>query len=431
MESALTNLLAVAADALAQGHQNPQATALLRYLGYDDVDPRITPNRIKLLQAGASFRRLFQLPMPDAPGLVFIGAEGDPASLGPHGSGLPIGGFAGSGLNVQRAFEACVGEGIEYLSQFAPPDERPITGTFTACAENLDSATQGFLQAVFSICAVSKDQPLDWIQVQRLPDQERCLYPADLCLRRRNPDFAPPLKLSTGCAAGRTQADATVRAMLELIERDALALWWRGGRSPRSMVISSETATLLTQLRQGQIDRQTHLLDITTDIGIPVIVAFSARPDGYGFAFGVASRITPADAARAAIFEMCQSELSLHVIEAKRHQSGQAALNESDLRQHVRATQIDTRRCLLLRPDEPAATVSPAVLPEMIAHRLAKRGIVAYSLDLTRPQFAVPVVRVITPGLQNEPCAIATGRLMKTIAQTGGGTHHTGDIALM
>lgn len=81
MESALTNLLAVAADALAQGHQNPQATALLRYLGYDDVDPRITPNRIKLLQAGASFRRLFQLPMPDAPGLVFIGAEGDPASL--------------------------------------------------------------------------------------------------------------------------------------------------------------------------------------------------------------------------------------------------------------------------------------------------------------------------------------------------------------
>jgi ribosomal protein S12 methylthiotransferase accessory factor len=430
----LSNRLAAAAAALTGADLDPLAVALLRHLGYDDGDTAATPGRARMLRAGAAFRRLFRLPVPDAPGLVFFGAEADPASLGPHNAGLAVGGFAGSGIDAGRAFESCVGEGIEYLSQFAQPDDPLESGTLAAYAGTLDPGTRGFVEAVFSTCGVSNDRAVGWARVRRLSDGARCWYPADLCLRRAGGDFVPPLKLSTGCAAGVTRVDATLRGMLELIERDALALWWRGGQRARAIAADTEAgraaATLLAQVRRGHGDRQTQLLDITTGLRVPVVAAFSTRPDGYGFALGLGCRTTLKEAARSAIFEMCQSELSLHVIAAKRVQSGEAALNESDLRQHARATLLDTRRCLLLRPDPaPAAATFDATL-EMIVQNLAERGIVAYSIDLTRPRFGVPVVRVIAPELQNEPCKIDTERLARVIAETGGGAQYTGGIAL-
>jgi ribosomal protein S12 methylthiotransferase accessory factor len=415
--------------------KSPDNSGRLRFLGYDDGDAGAAPGRAKMLRAAASFGRLFRLPAPDAPGLVFFGAEADPASLGPHNAGLSLIGFAGSGLDARGAFESCVGEGIEYLSQFVQPDDPLASGTLGEYAGTLDPATRGFIEAVFSTCGVSVGHAVNWIQMRRLSDEATCWYPADLCLRRAAADFVPPLKLSTGCAAGATRADATLRGMLELIERDALALWWRGGRRARAIAADTEAgdaaATLLTQLRCGRGERQTQLLDITTDLGVPVVAAFSTRPDGYGFALGIGSRTSLMAAARSAIFEMCQSELSLHVIAAKRAQSGEAALNESDLRQHARAMLLDTRQCLLLQPDRTPAAEPFDVNIETIVERLTERDIVAYSIDLTRPRFGVPVVRVIAPGLQNEPCKIDTERLARVIAETGGGAQYTDGIALL
>ena len=77
-----------------------------------------------MLRAAAKLRRVFQLPVPDAPGLVFVGGEADPALLDADLAGLPAGSLAGSGRSPQRAFESCVGEGIEYLSQFCAPATR-------------------------------------------------------------------------------------------------------------------------------------------------------------------------------------------------------------------------------------------------------------------------------------------------------------------
>ena len=437
-ESSLANRLAAAAAALTGAVAGPGAADLLRYLGYDDSDAGAAAGRARLLRAATVFHRLFRMPVPDAPGLVFFGAEADPAALGPHAEGLPLGGFAGSGLDPRRAFESCVGEGIEYLSQFAQPDDPLNAGTIDAFGEGLDPAALGFVEAVFSACGVAADRAIDWMPVQRLTDAAACWFPADLCVRRAARDFVPTLKLSTGCAAGVTREAATLRGMLELIERDAVALWWRGGRRGRAIGPDSEAghaaAMLLKQLRCGQGDRQASLLDISTDLGVPVMAAFSARPDGHGFALGLGARTSPSEAARSAIFEMCQSELSLHVIAAKRRESGEAALNESDLRQLARAATLDTSTCPLLWPGDEAA-VPPAMLAgdklDAITQLLAERGIIAYSLDLTRPRFGVPVVRVLAPGLQSEPCEIIGERLARAITQTGGGSKHSHGIALL
>ena len=359
-EFALSKRLRAAAAALSGTGEASPDEHILHYFGYDNADDAEAPRHVRMLIAAATFRRLFRLPMPDSPGLVFFGAEADPADLGPHNLGLGVGGFAGSGLDRRRAFKSCVGEGIEYLSQFAEAGDPLQSATIAVLGLTLDAKSYGFVEAILTECGVSIDRALNWISVRRMSDDEPCWLPTDLCLRRAAPDFVPPLRLSTGCAAGLTPEDATLHAMLELIERDAVALWWRGGLRGRAIVPDSEAgdaaATLVSQVRQTASGRQTWLLDITTDLGIPVVAAFSTRQDGDAFALGMAARASLAEAARSAISEMCQSELSLHVIAAKRREAGEAALNESDRRQLARAT-LDPRTCLLLQPcDKPPST---------------------------------------------------------------------------
>jgi len=66
-----------------------------------------------------------------------------------------------------------------------------------------------------------------------------------------------------------------------------------------------------------------------------------------------------------------------------------------------------------------------------VLERLKSLGIAVYRIDLTRPQFGVPVVRVLAPGLQLDPCEIIGARLARMISETGGGArHHMGMLLL-
>lgn len=429
---------ALVADTTATGTDAPES-GLLRYLGYDDGDVARAEGRARMLCAAARFRRLFLLPVPDAPGLVFFGGEADPAALGKQPEGLPIASLAGSGLSPQKAFESCVGEGIEYLSQFVQASDPIERGPFTEYGESPDANVRAFISAILAFTGIEPERPIAWVPSFGLADGARMWFPLDLCYRRHvtEQDFKPPLKLSSGCAAGITREDATLRGLLELIERDAVALWWRGGRRGRSVAPESEAARgaaeLFAQVRQGHAHRTSWLLDITTDVEIPVVAAISTDPDGYGFAVGFGARLSLADAARAAVFELCQVELGLHVVAAKRREAGDEAMNESDRRQLRRGT-FDTRECALLQPRTGNFAEPSNAPPSSLQHaleRLQASDIAVYAIDLTRPQFFVPVVRVLAPGLQLEPCEIVGARLARVIAETGGGAMHHGGMPLL
>ena len=98
---------------------------------------------------------------------------------------------------------------------------------------------------------------------------------------------------------------------------------------------------------------------------------------------------------------------------------------------------IDADRCPLLQPLPERAehlaidSTDPNAVLRCIIDRLGQFGIETFGLDLTRPRFAIPVARVIAPGLQLEPSEIVTPRLAAMIARTGGGVVHTGNIALI
>lgn len=416
---------------------------LLTELGYAEpvgIEPSAeTRHRARLLQAASQFNRIFELAAPESPGLVAFGAEFDPAMADALHRGSPPVGVSGIGATLQEAFQGCVGEGIEYLSQLQRAGDALIAADGVEAAAALDPPARELMAGLMSERAGAG---LSWHRAIRLSDGAEVLLPADLCLRRPQAlqEFAPPWPLSIGSAAGTSFEGAALHGLLELIERDAASVWWRGGCRGRAVPPDVELSvqTMLRDLRAGAASpRRSWLLDITTDIGIPAVAALSCRPDGFGFAFGLAARRTLQAAARSAVMELCQIELAQAVVEAKRAERGDAALNARDRIHLQRASTVDANRCALLHP-VPGHAEHVAIddadaggALHRILRRLSELGIEAYALDLTRPQFSVPVARIMAPALQAEPSSFVTARLASTIARTGGGETHTGGIPLI
>ena len=440
--AALSALFERAADGMsAPGPVSAESdvAALLNALGYDA--PAHGPdNRAALLRAAARFKRIFELHAPDAPGLVFFGGEVEPAIIASGHARAAAVGVGGTGLSPRDAFEACVAEGIEYLSQLESGSELLVSSSAQDVLAPAGDEVRRFLGGILPPDPAA---PLECIAATALGDAVIQLFPADICLRRLpgRGKFVPPFLLGTGCAAGRTTEDAMLHALCELVERDAAALWWRGGMRGRPVALENaamaESVALLATLRRDATTRQTWLVDITTDLEIPVVAAISCRPDGKGFACGLGARPTLAGAACRAVMELCQSELAHAVVAAKRAERGAEGLNDRDRGHIARATSIDAHTCGLLHPigvparhDAQAPTGAAAML-DVVASRLAAAGIAAFRIDLTRPVFGIPVVRIIAPGLQIEPSQLTSRRLANAIALTGGGEAHTGGVSLL
>jgi ribosomal protein S12 methylthiotransferase accessory factor len=452
----MPNLFASAASCLLGDHPEDSAATdvrhLLEALDYGSLtesparrtpDPE-TRHRALLLKAASRFVRVFQLAAPDAPGLVAFGGEFDPAIADSLHAGSPLVGVSGVGLSLQEAFQGCIGEGVEYLSQLQTGSDVLLSPGPGDPAAKLGPQARDFVEA-FSAHRLRPGAELSWHPARRLADRfgAEALLPADLCLRRP-PDrreVEPPFPLSNGSAAGTSWEAAALHGMLELIERDAASLWWRGGSRGGSIPPQHEAnimaEALLPRLRQNATARRSWLLDITTDIGVPCVAAVSCSANGFGFAFGLAARPTLKAAVRSAILEMCQLELALAVVEAKCRESGEAALNKRDQGHRRRAIMIDVDRCPLLQPmPEPKQhlaidSTDPRALLQLIVDRVSQFGIETFGLNLTRTQFAVPVARIIAPGLQPEPSEIITPRLADMITQTGGGMQYTDGVALI
>jgi len=432
--------LELAADALERGvaAQAPAAARLLEALEYNSLlasgaksDRAIEAS---LLRLASRFEAFFQLDAPCAPGLAFFGGLLSPALAGPiHASAENVS-VTGRGMTLKAAFEGCVGEAVEYISQLERDDDPLSLLEDNLELGRLDANSRREL-AQWLEASAKTGRPVQWLPATRLSGGQAVTLPADFCLRRPAARRAlePPFLLGSGVAAGATLEAATLHAVLELVERDALGLWWRGGK--RGFAVDAKASQFdltIGALRRGRRDRETWLLDVTTDLGAPCIVAISCTPEGTEFAFGAAARMTMAEAARAAVLEACQLELAYDLVRRKLRERGEEALNSADRRHLARAKAINAKTCELVQPiaetcDAPHA---PRTLGELVA-RACRLGIEFYRVDLTRPPERIPAVRVLAPALQPEPSQICGDRLRAAIEQTGGGDAHTGGAQLL
>ena len=195
---------------------------------------------------------------------------------------------------------------------------------------------------------------------------------------------------STGCAAGATRQDATLAALLECLERDALAMWWHGGLPAAALpadLVEMQHPRLSWWLDHR--DRPFQLLGLATDTGVPVVVAVSSNAEGTAIAHGAAARTDLAAAALSAVTEMVQTELSL---------ARALAMADDEARQWAGYGSVRTLAQFRMTSAFHPGTWA-AMDQQQILIRLSGLGLRALAVDLTLPDDPLPSMRVLVPGL--------------------------------
>jgi len=220
---------------------------------------------------------------------------------------------------------------------------------------------------------------------------------------------------SSGCAAGNTVEEAIVHGFLELVEHDACAIWWYNRLRRAEIDIDQLGDSYVRDLRAQFVamGRSLWILDVTSDLGIPVVVAVLHWKEGSRerVAFAAGAHFDLRIATLQAVTELNQV-LAVHGM--RQRTAGQAGGDEGDdtlpLRKNAHLLphgKTGVRRAAsakfagLDRRDQVLACVKLA----------SRRGLDVLVLDQTRPDIQVPVVRVMVPGLRPFRRRFAAGRL--------------------
>jgi oxazoline/thiazoline synthase len=212
---------------------------------------------------------------------------------------------------------------------------------------------------------------------------------------------------SNGNAAGNTVEEAILHGVLELVERDHVALWWYNRLRAPAVDLDSLDDPWLEQLRAhiaGQ-NRQMWALDLTADLGIPVAVAVAASPDGGGIGMGFGAHVDFRCAVIRAFTELVQLGLG-----APSGGVGSGVPQDLHLDKHPFLgpdPSLPPRR--FVHTSEAANDVISAL--EFCQAAIEQQGIEMLVLDQTRPDIGLPVVKVLAPGLRHFWTRFGPGRL--------------------
>jgi ribosomal protein S12 methylthiotransferase accessory factor len=254
-------------------------------------------------------------------------------------------------------------------------------------------------------------RPIEWLAAKLQPDGERYV-PAAHCLLGYPGSVAQgfPLPDSSGLAAGDTQEQAAVGAFLELVERDAVAIWWYGRARRPELAVPSAAASLVEDFSTwlGRCGRRLHLLDLTHDFAVPVVAAIASDSEGRDLSFGFAAAGSVAPALESALGELVQFDTSKELRAAAR--GGHPSSKPDFVDWCSTASLADNPHLVAAHLPSPAH-IDQAMSIEQCAALCRERGLELLTVDLTRPDIGVPVARVAVPGLRPLWPRFAPGRL--------------------
>jgi ribosomal protein S12 methylthiotransferase accessory factor len=234
---------------------------------------------------------------------------------------------------------------------------------------------------------------------------------------------------SNGNAAGNTLEEAILQGFLELVERDGVALWWYNRVRRPAVAIDSFREPYLDRLRTylRAHRRDLWVLDVTTDLNVPVFVALSHRTDGAAeqIMFGFGAHLDPRIALLRAVTEL--NQFLGHLLHAPDDEPPGAHLTDAETVHWLRAATLAEHPYLLPRdgPPRTAADYPRMWTDDLRDDVLACQGLVERHglemlvLDQTRPEIGMPVVKVVVPGLRHFWARFAPGRLYDVPVRLG------------
>jgi bacteriocin biosynthesis cyclodehydratase domain-containing protein len=272
---------------------------------------------------------------------------------------------------------------------------------------------------------------IDWTPVWSLSRQAERYLPAAYCWFNypQSADRVFCFACSNGNAAGNTVEEAILQGFLELVERDSVALWWYNRVRRPGIDLSSFNEPYLGQLEAFLRDHHRDLwaLDVTSDLGVPTVVAVSRRTDGGAeqIMFGLGAHLDARIALLRAVTELNQMLSPLLNVPAADpaagHLTDRATLHW--LRTATMANQpyLEPLDGPLRRAADFPLCGSDNLKDDILfCQALAERqGSELLVLDQTRPEIGLPVVKVIVPGMRHFWARFAPGRLYDVPVKLG------------
>ncbi len=280
-----------------------------------------------------------------------------------------------------------------------------------------------------------EDDTIDWTPLWSLTHNHFKYVPTVYCYYG-HPDL-PKFYCgsdSNGTSAGNSLEEAILQGFLELVERDAVALWWYNRiRRPKVDLDSFGDPYCQTMTDfYHQNNRSLWVLDITSDLNIPTFAAISGRTDqkAEDIIVGFGSHMDPKVALMRALAEVNQLLSTVWYT----HKDGNTSylINDRETLEWFTQGRMSNQTYLT-----PASHLPPKKQSDYdYTHRtdikedieycidiVKKAGMDMLVLDMTRPDVGMNACRVIVPGLRHMWRRLGPGRLYDVPVKMGWLTH--------
>jgi bacteriocin biosynthesis cyclodehydratase domain-containing protein len=340
------------------------------------------------------------------------------------------GGSFGKGSTAEQAEASALMEAIERYSGIFQSDEVRVSKRFT----DFEAGEAINPQDVLLFSEAQYDSPdaepddshpvpsrfdpsakMEWSPVWSLRDQRFRYLPTSLLYFFYGGEDGIYNADSNGCAAGNTVQEAIVQGFLELVERDAYAIWWYNRVQREGLDLSQFDDSYVQDLRSqlGDQGRKLWVLDITSDLGIPTYVAILHwMQNGHeNIEFGSGAHFDSRIALLRTLTELNQF-LSIGLMNGG---TGEKPSLDNE-------TPLELNNYPFLVPNgRPAAPVvrgskfgpldNTRKQVDACVEIARQAGLDFLVLDQTRPDVETSVVRVVVPGLRHFYRRFGPGRL--------------------
>ncbi len=363
------------------------------------VDPAATLARVLPLAPRMGITRVAVLTGLDVLGIPVV------AATRPNSRSIAV--HQGKGVSLAAAKASAVMEAVETFHA----ETMTLPLRLAAHDELADAADPACLPRAAG--GAAGDARILWVEARELLTGGRVFVPHELV----GADYthpAPPggglfQATTNGLASGNHWLEAVLHGLYEVVERDAIALWRAGGEAARAAsavaldsIDGTVSAALLARYRAAAV--AVRVWDVTSDIGLPCFVALAVAPngaDGVEPELGSGCHADRDVALSRALSEAAQARLTR--ISGARDDFAPEGYGDV-----ARAERLALAGQWLDAPARRGFRRAPSCAGPTLRHdldtalaRLGAAGLrqVAY-VDLTRAEFAIPVARVIIPGLE-------------------------------
>jgi ribosomal protein S12 methylthiotransferase accessory factor len=342
---------------------------------------------------------------------------------------------SGKGLTDAQARASALGEAVERHSCVFQGDEPHIRASYTDIAAEAIAPNEIMLfsdaqyrerdawnsrESVTTPVPIpfEPDVAIDWSPVWSLTGNVRRYIPTML-LYYRYP--TPEDQLfgwadSNGSAAGASVEEALLQGLLELVERDATAIWWYNRLERPAVDLETLDSPYCRELQAAyrSLNREFWVLDITSDLGIPTFAAITRELNASreNILPGLASHIDPQIALMRSLSEMNQ------MVAAYQTFAGAEDTVAAEFRSWLKNATVANQTYLYpsgesIQLSDVGSSRQADLLEDILycQRTLEARGLEVLMLDQTRPDIEMPVVKVLAPGLRHFWARFAPGRL--------------------